>query len=139
MRLPALPMLMLLVLPRCGDVHGQQEAARGEPPSAEQQDGWKTLFNGRDLSGWKGLEGRWSVEDGAITGRNTADDPLDHNTFLVWQGGEPADFELRFEFRIRGGNSGVQYRSRVLDEQRFIVTGYQADIDSGTRFTGMNY
>src|SRR5690606_29568381 len=67
------------------------------------------------------------------------DDPLDHNTFLVWQGGEPADFELRFEFRIRGGNSGVQYRSRVLDEQRFIVTGYQADIDSGTRFTGMNY
>ena len=57
----------------------------------------------------------------------------------MWQGGRPGDFELRLQFRIFGGNSGVQYRSRVLDDQRYIVTGYQADIDSSPVYTGINY
>jgi hypothetical protein len=99
----------------------------------------QSLFNGRDLSGWEGDPEIWSVEDGAIVGRLTAEKPLDHNTFLVWKGGEVGDFRLRFEYRIEGGNSGVQYRSRLIDPAKWIVGGYQADIDSANKYTGILY
>ena len=97
------------------------------------------LFNGKDLSGWSGLEGLWSVEDGAIVGRTTEADPIKHNTFLVWDEGQPGDFELTTEFLIESGNSGIQYRSEVVDADKFIVGGYQADIDFSNRFAGIIY
>lgn len=108
-------------------------------------DGAQSLFNGKDLSGWKGNPDFWSVRDGAITGQSTATKVVDANTFLVWQGGEPANFELRLKFRLTAqnakgwGNSGVQYRSRVIDAEKFVVGGYQADIDAPFRYTGMLY
>lgn len=108
-------------------------------PACFAQKGVVRLFNGQDLTGWKGDLSRWSVEDGAITGQTTADNLLNYNTFLIWEGGEPADFVLRLQYRIVGGNSGVQYRSRVIDDDKFVVRGYQADIDSQPRFSGMNY
>jgi hypothetical protein len=43
------------------------------------------------------------------------------------------------KYKIVNGNSGVQYRSQLTDPERFVVKGYQADIDSSPRFTGMNY
>jgi hypothetical protein len=104
-----------------------------------QEAGVKSLFNGKDLAEWKGDMKRWSVEDGAITGRTTPETLLKYNTFLVWKGGEPADFELRLKYKIVGGNSGVQYRSKLIDPEKFIVSGYQADIDSKQQYTGMNY
>jgi hypothetical protein len=110
--------------------------------SSADEEGFVSLFNGKDLSGWKGDMEYWSVQDGAITAKTTADSRLTkekYNTFLVWQGGQPADFELRLKYKIVGGNSGVQYRSRVIDEAKFIVSGYQADIDASPRYTGMNY
>jgi len=103
--------------------------------------GFKSIFNGKDLSGWKGNPDLWSVEDGAITGRTKAEPKLTHNTFLVWQGGEVADFELRLKYRIVKGNSGIQYRSRVIDQGAFgpIVSGYQADFEAGTKYSGILY
>ncbi|MBM4000455.1 MAG: DUF1080 domain-containing protein [Planctomycetes bacterium] len=97
------------------------------------------IFNGKDLAGWKGNTDHWSVRDGAITGQTTADKVLKHNTFVVYQEGLPADFELKLQYRIVGGNSGIQYRSKVIDAEKFIVGGYQADIDSNPRFSGINY
>ncbi|MGE0758510.1 MAG: DUF1080 domain-containing protein [Pirellulaceae bacterium] len=108
-----------------------------ELPGAEE-DGFVSMFNGQDLSGWRG-DAHWSVTDGAITGQTTPDTLLKYNTFLIWEGGKPADFELRLQYKIVGGNSGVQYRSRVIDEEKYVVSGYQADIDSSPRYTGMNY
>lgn len=107
--------------------------------------GFEEIFNGRDLDGWAGLPEFWSVEDGAITGRTTPENPVAANTFLVWEGGKPGDFELRFEFRLladnerASANSGVQYRSRVLDASTFVVGGYQADIDFAGKYIGMLY
>lgn len=107
----------------------------------------KSLFNGTDLTGWEGNSLLWSVEDGAITGR-TPPDPADpakgiikHNTFLVWKAGKAADFELTFKYRMVGGNSGVQYRSRELEAGEFgpIISGYQADFESGTKYSGILY
>jgi hypothetical protein len=107
--------------------------------------GFKDLFNGRDLSGWKGLDGFWSVQDGAITGQTTAEKKLTANTFLVLKDATPANFELRLKFKLtpnnpqNSANSGVQYRSKVLDAATFSVGGYQADFDSTGRYAGMLY
>ncbi len=97
------------------------------------------LFGGGDLTGWVGREDLWSAEDGEIVGRTSDDDPIDANTFLIWEGSKPADFELTAQFKIEGGNSGIQYRSKVLDDKKFIVGGYQADIDFGNRYAGILY
>lgn len=103
------------------------------------EDEAKEIFNGKDLSGWRGNSELWSVEDGAITGRTSAEKPLKSNTFLIWEG-EVADFVLELDYKIGSeGNSGIQYRSKVLDEAGFVVGGYQADIDATMKFAGINY
>lgn len=104
-----------------------------------EDDGFVSIFNGKDLSGWKGRADLWSVEDGAITGRTTQENKIDKNTFLIWQEQQPGNFELRLQFKMQGGNSGIQYRSRVLDEEAFVVGGYQADIDAALTYAGINY
>lgn len=110
-------------------------------PTAQVEPGFHSLFNGKDLAGWNGLPAFWTVEDGVITGRTYDDYPrkLTHNTFLVWKDGEVDDFELRFSYRIVGGNSGVQYRSKLIDREKLIVGGYQADIDSKDKYSALLY
>src|SRR4051794_14558752 len=78
---------------------------------ADEKDGFQSLFNGKSLEGWSGDEKFWSVKEGTITGQTTKENPAPHNTFLIWNGGEIGDFELRLKFKIVGGNSGIQYRS----------------------------
>ncbi len=106
--------------------------------TSDAQAGFESLFNGKDLAGWKGKEGFWSVQDGAITGE-TKTDFKGPNTFLVWQGGEPENFELRFKYRIYSGNSGVQYRSKVVNVEAMQVAGYQGDFEAGTTYSGILY
>ena len=105
----------------------QQEAAKG-----------KKLFDGTSLAGWSGITSNWRVEDGAITGESLKDAPLKNNTFLVYEK-KVGDFELNCEFKISGGNSGIQYRSKLVDSEKFIVGGYQADIDSEGDLTKNSY
>jgi hypothetical protein len=107
--------------------------------TARAADEPQSIFNEKDLSGWDGDPKVWSVEDGAIVGRTTAKDPIKNNTFLIWKDGELGDFRLTVEYRIEGGNSGVQYRSKVVDPEKWIVGGYQADIDSKPVYTGILY
>jgi hypothetical protein len=107
------------------------------------------IFNGTDLTGWEGGKDLWSVQDGAITGKSPEDpekpgkSPLSHNTFLVWKGGTVSNFELRLQYRItsQSGNSGIQYRSTVVSEGPFgpIVSGYQADFETGKTYSGILY
>lgn len=97
-------------------------------------DGFVPLFNGRDLEGWDGKPGWWRVEDGTITAESTPEKPCTKHNYLVWRGGEPGDFELQFEYRIVGGNSGVQFRSRQIED--WDMRGYQADLEAGPEWTG---
>lgn len=97
------------------------------------------LYGGGDLSGWAGRTDLWSAENGEIVGRTSDEKPIDDNTFLVWQGGQPDNFELTAMFKIEGGNSGIQYRSKVIDEEKFVVSGYQADVDFTNKFAGILY
>ena len=108
--------------------------------------GEKPLFNGKDLTGWKGQPEFWSVKDGAITGQTTKDTPVKENTFLIWDG-EVGDFELHFKYKIVDangtsdgfGNSGVQYRSKVVKPEYSVVSGYQADFETGKKYSGILY
>lgn len=103
------------------------------------------LFNGKDLTGWEGDPKFWSVEDGAITAKSSPENPVPHNTFIIWKGGEPSDFTLTLKYKMTPGddknytNSGIQYRSKVLDAGKFIVGGYQADFEYGDKYSGILY
>ena len=108
--------------------------------------GEKQLFNGTDLTGWKGQSEFWSVKDGALTGQTTKEVPVKENTFLIWDG-EVGDFELTFKYKIvdatgeaKGfGNSGVQYRSKVVKPEYSVLAGYQADFEVGKTYSGILY
>lgn len=101
------------------------------------EEGFVPIFDGKSLEGWDGDPRFWSVQDGAITGLTTAQDPTKGNTFLIWKDGELDDFELRARFRIENHNSGIQFRSEHLGN--YVVKGYQADIDATGNFLGACY
>ena len=94
--------------------------------AAAEGEGFKPLFNGKDLSGWDGNPDFWSVQNGVIVGQTTAEKPTKGNTFLIWKGGELRDFELHASCKIENGNSGIQYRSKDLGN--WTMAGYQCDI-----------
>src|SRR5512140_2671525 len=109
------------------------------------EEGFVEIFNGNDLTGWEGKQKLWSVKDGAITGQTTAENPAKGNTFLIWTNGTVGDFELRCSFKLVPGdskgfaNSGIQYRSKVVDPSYWVVGGYQADMEAGPSYTGILY
>lgn len=95
--------------------------------------GMKSIFNGKDLSGWDGDPRLWAVKDGVIHGETTADAVANSNTFLIWKDGVTADFELRLSFRCNASNnSGIQYRSKHITEgkvpNKWVVRGYQHEL-----------
>lgn len=117
----------------------QSAVVATEKPSKDKE-GFTSIFDGKTLDGWKGDPKYWSVEEGNLTGRVTPETLLKSNTFIIWDGGEPDDFELKLEFRIaESGNSGINYRSELIDSIPFAVRGYQADIDGKIKYTGQNY
>ncbi len=102
-------------------------------------DGFITIFNGKDLTGWEGLEGYWSVKDGAISGHETKENSK--QTFLIFTGSDVGDFELhlKYKFATPNGNSGIQFRSKVIDPKTDRVGGYQADCDAQAGYDGSIY
>jgi hypothetical protein len=106
------------------------------PLGAQQalEPGCEAIFDGRSLAGWEGDPAYWSVADGALVGIVTPETVLERNTFIIWRGGEVADFDLRLEYRITdSGNSGINYRSIEVPDLPLAMRGYQADIDGGNR------
>ncbi len=105
-------------------------------PAARGESEFKAIFDGKTLDGWAGLDGLWSVKDGAIVG-STKPSGRKGNTFLVYEKAL-TDFVLRIEFKLLAGNSGVQFRSsRVGNPADYVISGYQADI--GENYFGCLY
>lgn len=121
-----------------------KQSDRPEPLNGEEP-GFRSIFNGNSLDGWEGDPVYWRVEDGSLVGEIRPETVVKSNTFVIWQGGEPADFELKLDYRITaGGNSGINYRSVVVPDpvtpaNRFAMRGYQCDIDAANQYTGNNY
>src|SRR5215475_13248652 len=111
-----------------------------EALAPDDHTGFESIFDGKSLKGWDGDPAFWRVENETIVGESTAEKPVKVNTFLVWRGGQPKDFELKLEYRINSTNSGVQYRSVELPEVgKWVMKGYQADIDFQNTYTGQLY
>lgn len=131
-----------------GSIYSQtyvpKQSDRPEPLTGDEG-GFRPIFDGKTLDGWEGDPKYWRVEDGALTGEVTPQTLLKSNTFIIWRGGSPKDFELKADYRISsGGNSGINYRSVVVPDavtpgNRFAMRGYQADIDGRNQYTGNNY
>jgi len=101
--------------------------------------GFQSIFDGKTLSGWDGDPKFWRVEDGSIVGQTTTEKQPKQNTFLIWRGGKPGNFELKLRFRLTGFNSGIQYRSIELPDIKWAMKGYQADMDGAEKYTGQIY
>ncbi len=101
---------------------------------AADEEGYRSLFNGKDLAGWEGDTMLWKVADGCIVGDSPG---IKHNQFLTSKE-EFGDFELKLEFRMKDGvgNSGVQFRTKRVPEST-EVSGYQADL--GEAYWGCLY
>lgn len=102
--------------------------------------GFERIFDGETLKGWSGDPKLWSVQDDAITGVTTDEEPLAYNKFLIWDG-EVENFHLRLKLRLFGNNnSGIQYRSEHLEDKgEYVVGGYQCDIHPKAEYNGMLY
>lgn len=108
----------------------------------DKKDGYVSIFDGKTLKGWEGDTNLWKVNNGILTGEETpvTSKLLKANTFLIWSGGRPGDFDLKAEYRISsGGNSGIQYRSEKVEGLPYALKGYQFDIDGANQYTGQNY
>lgn len=105
------------------------------------------LFDGKTLTGWEGDPKYWRAENGEIIGEITPETIIKVNTFLIWKGHAPRNFEIIVDYRISAkGNSGVNYRSTRVDSLPYALKGYQADIDGKDKYdlgyprhTGQNY
>jgi hypothetical protein len=116
---------------------GQASLSAADPAD----EGWVSLFNGKDLDGWiqRGGNARYRAEDGQIIGTSV---PNTTNSFLCTKK-DYADFILELEFKVDADlNSGVQIRSQCFDEPKTVdfngkqikipkgrVHGYQVEID----------
>jgi hypothetical protein len=131
-----------------GRGQGRGGGRRGaQPLNLEERTGFESIFDG-SLKNWDGDPAFWKAEGGMIVAQTTAENPLKQNTFLIWRGGEPADFELKLEVRMSSTNSGIQFRSQHVPPGsegrggvtgKWVLKGYQADIDFDNRYTGMIY
>ena len=129
---------------------GCQARTEGAEPVAAQDADGELIFNGEDLTGWDGDPRFWSVENGAIVGETTEENPTEANTFLIWEDGEPSDFEVTFDYRFvvvsddTYGNSGIQIRSERFEDEEHPdlnhrVRGHQADMAISDWIPGIHY
>src|SRR3954465_1166107 len=130
------------------------QAPRGALPlNFEDHTGFQPIFDGT-MKNWDGDPAIWKADGNTLVGTTTEANPLKENTFVIWRAGQPADFELKVEYRMSATNSGIQFRSVQLPQGtnappptnpdakiagKWVLKGYQADIDFANQFTGMIY
>ncbi len=108
--------------------------------SGEDAQRFVQVFNGLDLKEWDGDPDFWRVENEVLIGETTPTHQLKHSTYILWKAKKIQDFELKVDFRLDGGNSGVQYRTLEGEGERWAeARGYQADLDAEDKWTGILY
>lgn len=147
----------LIAVTGCNRVDNNNDAVsqgtsdmESEALSENETSEFEPIFNGTDLAGWDGDSRFWRVEDGIIIGETSEETPTEENTFLIWEGEAPSNFEVRFQYRFvetggeLSGNSGFQYRSeRFTNEDesnlQHRVRGPQADFAVSDWIPGIHY
>ncbi|MFH5883619.1 DUF1080 domain-containing protein [Halalkalibaculum sp. DA3122] len=147
-----LTVLILGLVMGCAQEGQEAEQADSETAAVQEnaESGFKSIFNGENLDGWEGDPRLWSVEEGVIVGETSEENNIEENTFLIWEEGEPANFEARFEYRFvetggeLSGNSGFQYRSERFTTEdkpdlKYRVRGNQGDFAVSDWIPGLHY
>ena len=107
--------------------------------SLHAADGFEPIFDGT-LKNWDGDPVYWKAENNTLIGEVRPDTLLKRNSFIIWRGGEVADFELKLGYRVSAeGNSGINYRSAEVPDLKWAMQGYQHDIDGKDQWSGQNY
>lgn len=143
--------------PAAAPGRGRGSFREPDPIDFDDHAGYADMFDGATLTGWDGNSDIWRVVDGAIVGERPAPPQgtattTFRGTFLVWQGGQPADFELKLEIKLEGplADSGIQYRSFIAPlnpgragapppdprEAKWNLAGYQFDFNLNSTFVG---
>jgi hypothetical protein len=120
-----------------GRGRGTPRYVEATPVNFNDHEGWIQMFDGKTLNGWDGPKDLWHVEDGAIVVHSKTNPPTG-STYMLWDGGEVANFEFRYEVKLDGAraNSGIQFRGMRLAEvagrpaSKYETRGYQADFDN---------
>jgi hypothetical protein len=143
--------------PAAAPGRGRGSFREPDPIDFDDRTGYTEMFDGTTLTGWDGNSDVWKVVDGAIVGNRPV--PADgtpatpfRGTFLVWQGGEPADFELKLEIKLEGptADSGIQFRSSIAPlgpgragapapdprEAKWNLAGLQFDFNLNSTYVG---
>jgi hypothetical protein len=144
-----------VIAQQVGQQGAPSQAGQGGPPRApggggrgpgidalviEDRTGFEPIFDGTTLKNWDGNPDFWRVENGSIVGETTAEKQLKTNTFIIYRGSMPGDFELKVDLKMNSTNTGIQYRSIELPEVgKWILKGYQADMDFANQYTGLLY
>lgn len=118
----------------CGSVWFLLTALNAQADEPKTEQGFTPIFDGKTLAGWEGNLDLWKVENGMLVGDSAG---IKQNEFLATKKSY-GDFELRLEFRLRGGvgNTGVQFRSKRVPKSSAVM-GYQADL--GQKYWGCLY
>jgi hypothetical protein len=122
---------------------GSPRYVEPDPIDFENHAGWQSMFDGTSLKGWDGPTDVWRVDHGMIVAESTEQNPTGP-TYMIWQGGEPKNFEIKAEMKLEGtgSNSGIQFRGTKLEAaptsrySQWDVRGYQADFDFLNANTG---
>ncbi|WP_282122044.1 3-keto-disaccharide hydrolase [Algibacter mikhailovii] len=129
LRFFCLNVLIAYVLVSCGTI-----------TSKNSKSDFKPIFNGKNLEGWEGDQTYWRVEKGVLIGEVRPETILKQNSFIIYNKEQPENFELKLEYRVsESGNSGINYRSTLIENRPFALQGYQCDIDGKNKYTGQNY
>jgi hypothetical protein len=131
---------VFMIFLSCKNQYNQGNQSSAHANSTIEETQFYNIFNGKNLDGWKGDTKYWRVENGVLIGEVTSETILKNNSFIIYEKEQPEDFELKLKYRIsNSGNSGINYRSKIIDSIPFALQGYQSDIDGKNRFTGQNY
>ena len=143
----AIATVMILMFP--GSPVQAQEGKKGggkrsghpgpDPIVIDDRTGFESIFDGT-MKNWDADPTFWRAENNVLIGESTPENRITRNTFAIWRGGQPADFELKVDWKMNSTNSGIQYRSVELpDVGKWVLKGYQADIDFTNVYTGQLY
>jgi hypothetical protein len=104
---------------------------------SSQEKKWRQLFNGKDLTGWEQVgPGKFVVEDGLLK-------TIGGMGMILYPAEKFTNCIIRVEYNVKDNdcNSGVFVRKpeKPIDEWAAINTGYEVQIDNGTRHVGGDY
>jgi len=103
--------------PAAGGRGGFSMRGSAAPFDFADNDGFTSLFDGKNLNGWAGDSKLWSVKDGAIYVHPSCEHPTG-TTYIYWTGGEAADFVLKYDLKgTQTVNGGMQFRSYLTADQ----------------------